>query len=173
MRNSELIGELKQHLPSAIKSNYSDLTSEFDDICGYAICATPYIESIIPAYQRAFALQACDIKQLPLASHFPPEWSSFGTLSFGDNIQTLSAKISQRRFGFDDGEELEADTVFDAMLEVFVSLEREGVFGERSSNRFLTMWSIGNDEHWILKASTELNSDDVHAAACQAFGRDS
>jgi hypothetical protein len=173
LRNSELIGELMQRLPAAIKSNYSELTSEFDDICGYAICATPYIESILPAYQRASALQVCDPKRLPLATHFPPEWSSFGTLSFGDDIQTLVTKISRRRFGFDEGEELEADAVFDAMLEVLVSVEREGVFGERSSNRFLTMWSIGNDEHWILKASKELNPDDVHAAACQAFGRDS
>ncbi|MCC9602253.1 DUF4303 domain-containing protein [Stieleria sp. JC731] len=171
MRNSELIDDLKLQLPAAIKSNYIDLTSEYGDICGYAICTTPYIESIIPAYQRESELQACDAKRLSLAIHFPPEWNSFGTLEFGDDIQALSTKLSHRRFGIDDGEELDADTVFDAILEVFAGLERDGVFGKRSPNRFLTMWSIGNDEHWILKASKELNSDDVHATACQAFGR--
>ena len=168
MDNTQLLTELQTELRKAITSHHADLIRQFDDVCGYAICAPPYFEHIFPAFQLTSALQDCSPDALGLTTHFPPEWKSFGTILFDDSFNTLVTKIFQRRC---DNENLAADEVYNAILDVLVELENEGTFGARSTNRFVTMWDVGGDESMIVSTSEKLNSDDVHSSVLSAFGR--
>lgn len=167
--NAELLNELKSQLRNAITSNFAGLQRQFDDLCGYAVCAPSYFEQIFPAYRRSTALTGCDGDSLGINTYFPPQWESFGSLSFNDDFNALTLSISERRC---DNESIDANDVFNAMLEVLVELEGEGVFGPRVGNRFVTMWDVGSDESLILTSSEKLNSKDVHGAVLKAFGRD-
>jgi len=165
-----LLTELQSRLRTVITANYADLKGQFDDICGYAISAPPYFEQIFPAYQLSSALRDCPSDSLGLNAYFPPEWESFGTLSFGDEFDALTSQIHKRRCAHDG---LEADAVFDAILDVLIDLERQGVFGPRSRDRFITMWNVGDDESLIIAASEKLNSAEVHSTVLKTFGRNS
>ena len=165
-----LLTELQSRLRTVVTANYADLKRQFDDICGYAICAPPYFEQIFPAYQLSSALRDCPSDSLGLNAYFPPEWESFGTLSFGDEFDALTSQIHKRRCAHDG---LEADAVFDAILDVLIDLERQGVFGPRSRDRFITMWNVGDDESLIIAASEKLNSAEVHSTVLKTFGRNS
>lgn len=166
--NAELLTKLQTELHTAITSHHADLIRQFDDVCGYAICAPPYFEHIFPAYQLTSALQDCSADSLGLATHFPPEWKSFGTTLFDDSFNSLVSQVSQRRC---DNESLSADGVYNAILDVLVELERDGIFGARSTDRFVTMWDVGGDESMILSTSEKLNSADLHSSVLSAFGR--
>ncbi|QDT09343.1 hypothetical protein [Planctomycetes bacterium K23_9] len=168
--NTELLAELRSQLRALITSNYADLTQQFGDICGYAICAPPYFEHIFPAYQRASALQKCATDSLGLNAHFPPQWQSIGTQMFDAKFNELTSLISERRC---DNESLEATAVFNTILDVLIDVEHDGVFGPRSGERFVTMWDVGGDESMILAASQKLNSATVHASAMETFGVES
>ena len=148
--------------------HYADLARQFDDVCGYAVCAPATFEHVFPAYQLTSELQAQSPDSVGLATHFPPEWKSFGTILFDDSVNSLVLEIANRRWGDD---RLESNAIYDAILEVLIDLERDGVFGARSINRFLTMWDVGGDESMIIAASQKLNSADVYNCVLSTFGR--
>ena len=166
--NAALLNELKTQLRNAITSNFAELKLQFDDLCGFAVCAPSYFEQIFPAYQRSTALAGCGSDSLGINTYFPPQWESFGTLSFDDHFNDLAARISERRC---TNAGIDANDVFNAILDVLVNLECDGVFGPRSGNRFVTMWDVGSDESLILTSSEKLNSKDVHTSVLKTFGR--
>ncbi len=167
MDNEQLIAEFKKSLLDEVKSTYGDLAQQFDDICGFGVFAPPYIESVFPAYQRSSELEGKSDQAQD--KYWPPEWSSFGVLKFGSDFQKLVQQVSERRsIHFDDPGALDADPVFEAILDVLVQLESEGLFGPRTADRYVTMWDVGNDDEWILKSSERLNSAEVHNAAYSA-----
>ncbi|MCA9032860.1 MAG: hypothetical protein KDA66_18730 [Planctomycetaceae bacterium] len=168
MNNTEILTELKSRLRTVVASNFGELAQQFDDVCGYAICAPPYFEHIFPAFQVSSALQDSPAEFLGLKTYFPPEWDAFGTVLFDDEFNAIVSEISSRRC---NNESLDYNVVFDAILDVLIELESEGVFGPRSSGRFVTVCDIEGDESLILSASEKLNSADVHAAVLRTFGR--
>jgi hypothetical protein len=103
--------------------------------------------------------------------YYPAEWSSFGALEFDQGFQKFCAKIHERRNLSDTNaaEGLDADSVFNTILAVLIELEAEGLFGDKASGRFLTIWDVGNDEEWILKASKKLNANKIHTRARRAL----
>ncbi|QDV22240.1 DUF4303 domain-containing protein [Aureliella helgolandensis] len=168
MNNVELLSKLHSELRDAIASHYVDLTHEFDDVCGYAVCAPSTFEHIIPAYQLTSELRDRPTDSLGLASYFPPEWNSFGTIFFDDGFNSLVAEISNRLWGDDC---IEPSAAYEAILKVLIDLEREGIFGPRSTDRFVTMWDVGGDESMIIATSEKLNSPDLHSHVLTTFGR--
>ena len=168
MNNTELLTKLQNELRNAIASHYADLTREFDDVCGYAICAPPTFEHVFPAYQLKSELRDRSADSLGVAAYFPPEWNSFGTIFFDERVNSLVTEISNRFWG---DESLDPKVVYEEILKVMVGLERDGVFGPRSNDRFLSIWDIGGDESMIIATSEELNSADVHSRVLTAFGR--
>jgi hypothetical protein len=166
--STALLSKMQVELRNAIAAHYADLTREFDDICGYAVCAPSTFEQVFPAYQLASELARCSADSLGITSHFPPEWNSFGTIFFDNEFNSLVAEISGRWCGED---RIEPATVFDAMLKVFTDLEREGAFGPRSPDRFLTICEVGSDESMIIAASEKLNSPELHSRVLRTFGR--
>ena len=161
----ELLSELHTKLRTAIEADFAKWTAQFDDVSGYAICAPPYFESIFPVYRLASESLEDD------AAYYPPEWESFGTLTFDGEFRDLCKKIHQLRVLYDTDEDkgLDFESVFNTALAVFKELEAEGLFGDKSSGRYLTMWDVGNDEDWIIKASQLLNSERVHADVKRAL----
>ena len=155
----DLLTELHTKLKTAIEADFTKWTTQFDDVCGYAICAPPYFESIFPAYRLTSESLEDD------AAYFPPEWESFGTLTFDGEFRELCKRVHDLRVMYDKDEDkgLDFDSVFDTIFAVLIELEGEGLFGEKSSGRYLTLWDVGNDEEWIIKASGKLNSERVHA----------
>jgi hypothetical protein len=161
MKPKELLTELHARLRAAIEKDYTKWTAKFDDVCGYAICAPPYVESIFPSYQLASeSLEEAAI-------YYPPEWGTFGTLVFDTEFLAFCKTLHDRRVLYDSNkkEGLSADSVFKTIFAVLKELDAEGLFGDKSSGRYITMWDVGNDEEWIIKASQKLNSKRVHAAA--------
>ena len=158
MNAKELLAELRTKLRAAVAEDFAKWTTQFDDVCGYAVCAPPYIESIFPTYQLASESLEDE------AAYYPAEWESFGTLTFGPEIRELCTKIHAARVLYDKDEDegLEADLVFNTIFSVLTEMEAEGVFGDKNSGRYLTMWDVGNDEDWIIKASKKLNSAKLH-----------
>jgi hypothetical protein len=165
MTPTELLAELHTKLKAAIQADYTHWIGEFDDVCGYAICAPPYVESIFPAYQ----LKSEELEDASV--YYPAEWSSFGSLEFDQGFQKFCGKIHERRNLSDTNaaEGLDADSVFNTILAVLAELEAEGLFGDKASGRFLTIWDVGNDEEWILKASKKLNANKIHTRARRAL----
>lgn len=159
---------MQNELRNAIASHYADLTREFDDVWGYAVCAPPTFEHVFPAYQLTSELRDRSADSLGLASHFPPEWNSFGTIFFDEGFNSLVSEISNRLWGDDS---IEPSAVYDAILKVLVDLEREGIFGPRSTDRFVTIWDVGGDESMIIATSEKLNSPDIHSRVLTTFGR--
>jgi hypothetical protein len=166
--NTELLTKLQNELSNAIASHYAGLTREFDDVCGYAVCAPATFEHVFPAYQLKSELRDRPADSLGLATYFPPEWNSFGTVFFTDELNSLVTEISNRFWG---DESLEPKVVYEVILKAMVDLERDGVFGPRSDDRFLSIWDIGGDESMIISTSEELNSETVHSRVLAAFGR--
>lgn len=168
MDNTELLAKLQNALHTAIASHYAGLLRQFEDVCGYAVCAPATFEHVFPAYQLTSELNAHSADSVDLARYFPPEWKSFGTMLFDDSVNSLASEIASRRWGDDN---LESNIVYDAILEVLIDLEREGVFGARSMSRFVTMWDVGGDASMIIAASEKLNAADVHTCVLSTFGR--
>ncbi|QEG02083.1 hypothetical protein Mal15_61660 [Stieleria maiorica] len=166
--NTELLTKLQNALRVAISSHFAELTRQFDDVCGYAVCAPATFEHVFPAYQLTSELEANAPGSVGLATYFPPEWQSFGTILFDDSVNSLVSEIANRCWGDDN---LESNMIYDAMLDVLIDLKRDGLFGERAINRFVTMWDVGGDESMIIAASEKLNSPDVHTCVRSTFGR--
>jgi hypothetical protein len=165
MKPKELLTELHARLRTAIEADYKKLTSQFEDVCGYAICAPPYIESIFPSYRLA----SDGLEES--AAFFPPEWESFDTLTFDPEFLEFCETLHDRRVLYDKNKKdgLDAKSVFNTIFAVMKELEAEGLFGDKSSGRYLTIWDVGNDEELIIKTSQKLNSKKVHAEAKRAL----
>ena len=166
--NTALLSKMQDELRNAITSHYADLAREVDDICGYAVCAPSTFEHVFPAYQLRSELRNSSDDDSGLDSYFPPQWNSFGTIFFDDGFNSLMADISNRLWGDNC---IEANKVYDRILKVVIDLEREGIFGPRSTHRFVTICDVGGDESMIITSSEQLNASDTHSRVLKAFGR--
>ena len=134
-KQDKLLSKFESMLRASVVKDYAKWTKKFDDVCGYAICAPAYFECLFPVYKLS---SECLTDE---AAFFPPEWASFGSLTFGKKFQSLCDEVSARRTLFDSDAKngLDANVVFDVILSVLSELESDGLFGRKSKGRFLTI----------------------------------
>lgn len=143
-------------------------------MCGFAIGTTAYIEFVVPICQTADELP--DGVDACWERFSPPEWAMMNDRgrndSFGDSVDAARQALYDHCSAVDGDSCYEIRMAFlDALLSLFVDLEAQGHFGEKTDKRFLTMWLAGDDEgEWIGKSSEQLNTATTHRHVLDEIG---
>ena len=165
---------LMDALRAAIPKAYASLLAEIPDLCGFAIGTTVYIEFVVPICQSSGELP--DGVGGSWERFSPPEWEMMNNRdrndSFGDAVDAARQALYDHCSSVDDDTSYDVRMAFlDSMLSLFVELEAQGHFGEKTDQRFLTMWLAGDDEgEWIGKSSAKLNTATTHQYVLDEIG---
>lgn len=164
---SELLERLKTELKNAIRSHYKQLTESVPDVYGYSLFTSDGVHSLGPVANRTSAIKVGTSDRMYnyyryLAVEWS-EWDDFGLFGVVNGIVSEihadeSVEFSERR-----------EAILRVSLEAMCELESEGVFGPRTSDRFVVICLADSSEPTMMKSAKLLNTPEVFEAYASQF----
>lgn len=169
MSDLDSAGLLKAEMKAAVREHRKALLEHFpsEHFYGYSLYASDDVESIGPVANSETAIRAAPSHSMFHYYRFNPDewnyWDDFGTFDEVNRIIATLHNQPDHRFGA-----IKTRILLEA-LACLQELEGEGVFGPRTSDRFVVVW-LSDSSHPIKNDSARrLNSDAVYQAYASAL----
>ncbi len=161
---------LRSALRSATEQHYRLLRETYsaEELYGYSLYTDDTVCSIGPVANtnRKIAVAATD----PMYNYYrygPHEWSLWDDHGLFDPANEIVKAIhADHSLNFDSKRDGMLQAAFHALKEV----EAEGLFGPRSSVRFLALWLSDSADPIMVEAARALNSQDVFKSFSAEYG---
>ncbi len=148
-------------LKTAIATQYKKLAAKYPDLYGYALYTTDDLAALHGVANRESSLTVSPKdKMYNFYRYFAVEWGESGFGKF-DTVNKLLNKLFESYC--DERSELRED-VLNLCLDVLSQLERDGLFGPRTSKRFVGICIGDSGDEVMLKSVKRLNSRAVAKA---------
>ena len=161
------IEELKGELKKALRLHYKRLTDSVPDIYGYSLFTEDGVSSLGPVANRTSALPRDPSDSMYnyrryLAVEWS-EWDDFGL--FGVVNRIVKEILADKRVDFPKKREAILRVALASMCE----LEAEGLFGPKTSGRFLVICLSDSDDPIMMESAKLLNTPEAFAAYAREF----
>lgn len=161
---------LKSALRSAVEQHYRRLLEKHgvEALYGYSLYTDDSVCSIGPVAntKRHIAVTETD----PMYNYYrygPHEWALWEDHGLFDPVNDIVNAIhADRALGFDS----KRDGMLQAALMALEEAEADGLFGPRTSARFVALWLSDSADPIMVDAARALNSQDVFDAFSTAYG---
>jgi hypothetical protein len=148
-------------LKTAITSQYKKLAAKYPDLYGYALYTTDDLAGLHGVANRESSLTvSLKDKMYNFNRYFAVEWKESGFGKF-DSVNKLLNKLFESHC--DERSELRED-ILNLCLDVLSQLERDGLFGPRTTKRFVGICIGDSSDEVMLKSVKRLNSRSVAKA---------
>ena len=148
-------------LKTAIAAQYKKLAAKYPDLYGYALYTTDDLAGIHGIANRESSLTVpLKDKMYNYYRYFAVEWNERDFGKF-DGVNKLLNKLFQGQS--DEPSKLRED-VLSLCLDVLCQLEGDGLFGPRSTKRFVAICIADSGDEVMLKSVKRLNSRPVAKA---------
>lgn len=167
-----MFAALQSALRSATEQHYRLLrqTHGAEELYGYSLYTDDGLSSIFPVAntRSAISVDAAD----PMYNYYrygPHEWSLWEDHGlFGGANEIVTAIHANPALDFHS----RRDGMLQAALSALKELEAAGLFGPRTSTRFLALWIADSADPIMVEAARSLNGQDVFDDFCSEYGDD-
>ena len=159
----DLLSQFRSALKTATASHYKRLVTDVSDIYGYALFTEDGLSSVVPVANRESALKKP--KSDPMYNYYrylAVEWSDWDHFGMFDDVNALLTKMH-------DESPAELDRVLPICLDVLSELDDEGVFGQRTDDRFIVICLSDSDDEIMMESAKRLNTDTAFTAYAGEF----
>lgn len=148
-------------LKTAIAAQYKKLAAKYPDLYGYALYTTDDLAGIYGIANRESSLTVPPKdKMYNYYRYFAVEWNERGFGTF-NSVNKLLNKLFQAQS--DESSKLR-ENVLNLCLDVLRQLEGDGLFGPRTTKRFVAICIADSDDEIMLRSVKGLNSRAVAKA---------
>ena len=164
---SELLARLESELKQAVADHYRKLKAEAPDVYGYAILSEDGVSSIAPVANRESSLSVDPTdRRYNYYRLLAVEWSEYDDYGLFERVNAIVGELHD-----DDSSEFSAkgEAILRICLNVLRDLEREGLFGPRTDQRFLAICLSDSDDDIMLESAKLLNTPATFAAYAAEF----
>jgi hypothetical protein len=158
---NDTLAKFATALKTAIAAQYKKLAAKYPDLYGYALYTTDDLAGLGGVANRESSLTVPPKdKMYNYYRYFAVEWNERGFGKF-DNVNKLLIKLLEGQS--DEFSELRED-VLNVCLDVLCQLEGDGLFGPRTTKRFVAICIADSGDEVMLKSVKRLNSRAVAKA---------
>lgn len=167
--SEELFKELKKELKLAIVKHYKEIEEMFrgKDFYGYALYTSDDVSSIgaVANTRDSIPVDASDEMYI-YYRYSPDEWSQWDDFEIFDTVN----KIIKESYCLPNVEFSRVKSkILSISLETMMELQREGLFGVKSNEKYLIIW-VSDSDHSIMEISAkELNTSKVYEDYAEEF----
>ncbi|GAA5507733.1 DUF4303 domain-containing protein [Novipirellula caenicola] len=159
----DLLSQFKTALKAATASHYKRLVANVADLYGYSLFSDDGLSSIGPVANRESALKKP--KSDPMYNYYrylAVEWSDWNDFGMFDDVNAILKKIHEES-------PTELERVLPTCLDVLAELDDEGVFGQRTDDRFIVICLSDSDNVIMMESAKRLNTETAFAEYAGEF----
>jgi hypothetical protein len=161
--------DLQRSLRSAVEQHFRLLCERYspEQLYGYSLYTDDNVSSIGPVANTVDGIPSGGIVADQNYYRFGPhEWTLFDDFElFSSANEIVKAIHEDKSRNFSEKRTGMLNAAFLALKE----LDSDGLFGPRSSGRYIVLWVVDSDEPLMAVSAAALNSSEVFHAFCSAY----